>query len=221
MTSRFDTAAKGRFYLKDSSFLDAAFLTRLRTEARKYGYLKKAKDRKQWQFAALVCAEWERIKDMQEIKGEVTKVDYYSECSYWINAALSFPLVSTSGETLRRWCEVYETYKGMPGFEQMKRVLSFNHFERAKWLANNSERVSVPAYALATAISLQLTADEMVKHFNGDHNGVDAFTKTMGWLDSLQAVKFDWLAREERQQVVGLLASVRAILERKPEREAV
>lgn len=210
---------KGRFSLSHSSFLDPSFVDRLRSEARKYGYLNKAKDRKQWQFAALVCSEWERIKDRREIAGEVSKYDYYAEVSYWINAALGFPLVAASGETLRRWCEVYETYKDMPGFEAMRRTLSFNHFERAKWLANNSENVSVPAFALATAVAMNLTAEEMVKHFNGEHNGVDSFTRALGWLDSLQAVKFDWLAREERQQVVTLLASVRSILERKAEAE--
>lgn len=215
MTHSDRVAAKGRFSLKESSFLDSAFVAQLRNEARKYGYLSKLKTRKQWQFAALVCLEWERIKNRDEIKDEISKYDYYSECSYWINAALPFPLVAASGETLRRWCEIYETYKNMIGFEQMKPLLSFNHFERAKWLANHSERVSVPALALATAISLRLTADEMVKHFNGNHNGVHPFEKAIGALDVLQAVKYEWLTRDDRETVIRDLSEVREILERK------
>lgn len=125
--------------------------------------LHKAADRRQWKIAELVNSQW--ATSPKELLDEISVEDFYVECSYWINQATGFPLVSASGETLRKWCNDYAAFEGMPGFEEMREVLAYEYFHQARILANNG-KVSVPSYALAYAIENKLTADEMRQHFD-------------------------------------------------------
>ena len=198
-----------------STYLLNSFVDQLQTAAKRYKAAGQIKDRRQWVFSEMVSREWEAIKNEPFVKDEITKYGHYIECSYWINQATGFPVVAASGETLRRWCEVWETYKDIPAFEEMRCVLSFDHFQKAKWLAHGL-KVAVPSLALATALEHRYTADEMVNHFDPVRkNGVHPYEKVIGWLDNLQGLTYEWIKdTQDRTSAIQHLAAARAIIER-------
>jgi hypothetical protein len=202
------TLTLGKLSQERSSFLPLAFVDNLQRQARRYAVLEKLKSRREWFFGDLINCQWEKLND--EIKDEVTREGYYVECSYWINAAVGFPIVGASGETLRRWCEVAESFKNVPGIESMKDHLSFDHFRRARVLANKG-KVSVPVYALAVAAAEGYTAEEMSRHFDPPASP-DEFSRATGWLEGLESAKFEWLPRDKREQAHSLIRQLRQLL---------
>lgn len=192
-----------------NGFLPAEFVDDLQTQARRYAVIERVKSRREWKFGELVNCQWEDLDP--DVKAEITKDAYYMACSYYINAAVSFPIVSASGETLRRWCEVAAAYADMPALELIREQLSFDHFRRARILANKG-KVSVPSYALATAIAQGYTAEEMARHFDPPE-APDEFSRVTGWLDSMESARFEWLARDKRERLVSLLREIRKLLE--------
>lgn len=198
------------------TFLSVAFVERLQTEARKMGLIEKAKSKKEWLFGELINAEWETLPD--EVKQEITREAYWQECSYWINDCMPFPLVSASGETLRRWCEVTKTFENMPALYAFRDVLSFDHFRQARALYNR-EKVPSPDKALADAYVNTWTADEMVRHFDPPQTP-DEYTRATGWLASFQACKFEWLTKDKRERVVSLLREIEQIVTKQVRVEA-
>lgn len=192
-----------------ASFLPPGFVTELQTQAREYAALEQVKSRREWAFGESVNCMWERLAP--EIKAEISKDMFYVECSHHINASVEFPIVSASGETLRRWCEVAAAYRDMPGVELIRESLSFDHFRRARALANKG-KVSVPAYALAVAVTHKYTAEEMSHHFDPPQ-APNEYERVTGWLDGLQATRFSWLPKEKRERLASLLQEIRKILE--------
>lgn len=191
------------------SFLPPEFVAQLQTQARRYMALEKLKSRREWYFGELANCQWDRLSD--DVKAEVTKDQFYAECSYLINVVSDFPIVSASGETLKRWCEVAASYRDMPGLEIIREKLSFDHFRRARILANKG-KVSVPAYALAVAATQQYTAEEMTQHFDPPQ-APNEYERITGWLDGLQAARFEWLEKDRREKLVSLLQEIRKLLE--------
>lgn len=194
--------------LSQSSFLPPEFVAELQTQARRFAMLEKAKSRREWKFGETVNRAWCEL--CQDVKAEVSKEQFYVECSYHINSVCEFPLVSASGETLRRWCEVAASFAEVPGIEIMRETLSFDHFRQARILAGKG-KVSVPVYALAVAASEGYTAEEMRTHFDPPQ-ALDEFSRVTGWIDSLQTARFEWLAKEKREKLTYHLSEIRKIL---------
>jgi hypothetical protein len=195
--------------LSQNSFLPSAFVAELQTQARRYATLEKIKSRREWKFGELVNCQWDRLD--ADVKAEISREMFYVECSRLINDVADFPIVSASGETLRRWCEVAAAYQNMPGLEIIREQLSFDHFRRARILANKG-KVIVPSYALAVAATQGYTAEEMATHFDPPQ-APNEFERVTGWIDSLQAARFEWLARDKRERLASLLGEIRKILE--------
>jgi hypothetical protein len=209
MSVQLDTATIiGALSKERPSFLSPGFVDVLQAQARRYAALEKLRSRRQWFFGNLINGQWNCLPaDVQE---EVTRQGFYLECSYWINAAVEFPIVAASGETLRRWCEIAAAYENMPGVEIMREHLSFDHFRRARQLASKG-KVSVPAFALATAAAEQLTAEEMTTRFDPPQ-APDDYSRAVGWIDGLETSRFEWLPADKREQAYALLRQLREIL---------
>lgn len=175
-----------------TDLLDYAFVDTLQSEARKLHLIDKAKSGKQWLFGELVNAEWKR----NGYEGEITKDEFLQECSRAINHGLPFPVVAESGETLRRWCEVAESYAKMPALSIFREVLSFDHFFQARRLANDPTcKLPAPDIALAEAIRNKWTAGEMVFHYAPKHP-VHDYDKVISWIDGLQTINLSALIKD-------------------------
>lgn len=167
-------------------FLPDTFVADLQAQARRLSAAGKARDRRQWRFGEMVNSAWDIIPN--DVKEEIPLGVFYAECSRIINASVPFPLVSASGETLRRWCEIAARFAGTPGIEAMREALSFEHFRQSVILANNG-KVSVPVYALAEAIRLGLDSEDMRTHFDPP-TPPDYHQRAIGWLDCLET--YEW-----------------------------
>jgi hypothetical protein len=196
----------------NTELLSAEFAGRLQIEARKYGLIASAKSKKQWLVGDMINAEWKRNPDFA---AEITREEFYIECSRVMNSGMSFPVVGESGQTLRRWCEVAESFANMPALEEFKEVLSFDHFFQARRMANKPEiyHLSTPALALAEAVIRKWDSAEMVYHFS-PKEPVHEYDKTIGWLDSLQAIKLEWIkSKDDREKAIYHLSEFRRIVE--------
>lgn len=194
--------------MKTQSILPPEFVEKLQAQARRYQALQKLTSRREWYFGELVNCAWETLPD--DIKAELTHEHYYMECSRVINEACEFPIVTHTGETLRRWCEIAASYQNMPALEEIREVLSFDHFVKARRLVNR-QKIAVPSLALATAIEQEYTADEMVQHFDPPQPP-NEYERVTGWLDSLQAARWSWLDRDRQTKVNYHLEEIRKIL---------
>lgn len=194
------------------AFLPPEFVTTLQTQARRYAALEKLKSRREWFFGELVNCEWERLES--DVKAEFTKDRFYMLCSHLINEVTDFPIVAESGETLKRWCEVVASFQHMPGLEIIREKLSFDHFRRARILANKG-KVSVPSYALAVAATQGYTAEEMTTHFDPPE-APNEYEMVIGRLDWLQSARFEWLDKQRRDRLSSLLQEIRKLLQQAP-----
>lgn len=193
-----------------SDLLDYAFVDKLQAEARKLSIMQNVTCKKQWCIGDMVNDEW------RQYDGEITKEQFYEECSRAINHGLPFPICSASGQTLRRWCEVTESYAKLPALDAFKEALSFDHFFQARRMAND-EKYSLPApdIALAQAVQNKWTVSEMVFHFS-PKEPVHEYDKAISWLDSLQRVKLDWIKdADKRKKAEYHLDQFRQIVEAK------
>jgi hypothetical protein len=142
-----------------SEILPDETVLKLQTEGRKYAALSKLKERKEWYFGNFINRLWETLPD--DMREEIRLIDFYAECSAAINSGVRFPVVGTSGETLRRWCEVARHYQKFPNLDTVKRVLSFDHFRVARSLALDETNNIASIDALKLAVEHEWTADEM------------------------------------------------------------
>jgi len=204
-------APKVKLYL--SEILRPEFSCQLQQESRKYNLIQKAKSKKEWHFGNLVNVEWESAGD--DMKTEISKDQFYAECSRVMNAELPFPIVTDSGQTLRRWCNVAESYANMPGLEAFQEALSFDHFFHARRMANDPAiPLSIPVLVLAEAVKNKWVVKEMIQHY-APPELVHDYDKALGWLDSLQAIKLDWIKNKtEREEAQMHLSAYRQIVER-------
>lgn len=192
----------------EEQFLSPEFVASLQQDAREYRAVEQDKSRKEWHFGRMVNDEWDALD--ADRKAELNKERFYHLCSQYMNAAVDFPIVGASGETLRRWCELELSYRNMPAFEAMSEALSFDHFRKARMLSNKG-KVSVPAYALATAISEKLTADEMAYKFDPPQ-APNEWERITGYIDSLQAMKLEFL-NGSKAEFIQLVSRLRQIVE--------
>lgn len=179
-----------------SRYLSPDFATDLMQSAKEYDRAEEVSDNEKWVIAELVNDMWsEHAGLVYELTGEKvfpTKAEYYVECSRVANIGLSRKRFGDSGETLRAWCELQQTYAAFPDIHKFLDALSFEHLRKAKKLAKD-EKVKVPVLALAKAIQENWTADEM-KEFYDPSEPVHPFDKVTGWLDGmLNKDSWSWL----------------------------
>lgn len=138
------------------------FVEQMRHEARRLQNISKAYSRRQWAIAEKVLNEWSTHPDYA---AEMTKDEFYCEASRVICDEVQYAIVTTTGETLKKWCEVYQVCANVPA--TLKRELPFQYFVNARWLVNN-HYVPVPMAAISSALDHKLTADEMKRWYTGD-----------------------------------------------------
>lgn len=189
------------------TFLPPAAVDDLRRQATRLDAANHARDRREWRFGESVNRIWDELD--ADVKAEISREVFFVECSRYINAALIFPIVAESGETLRRWCEIAARFRDTPGIEAMREALSFDHFRQAVTLANKG-KVSVPVYALAVAIEQRYTADEMRQHFDPAETP-DWYARATGWLDSLETYAAQY-ANGNAQQIAAHVTAIRELL---------
>lgn len=115
-----------------------------------------------WIIAGRVNEMWEeheRIYDNKEA--------YFAECSRIANLQSKRKLFSTSGETMKRWCQVRATYNEYEHAELFLTALSFDHLAKAKSIFL-AEKVKSPLVPLALAEKNNWSADEMEFHYNNN-----------------------------------------------------
>lgn len=207
---------------KSEFFFRPEFLANLRRAVKKYHTSARAASKHQWAIARLVIEEWERIEARYE--SEINKLYFYAATSHEINAVLPFPICTESGETLRRWCEVAKSYENADTF-MFESVLSFDHFRIARTLAKlpkNEMAGNVPMVILLRCAQEGWTVEEMQMHYGDGLDKPSEFDKAVGWLDSLQATKFEWVKeRSARDEIKFHLSRVREIVSEYEDKAAV
>ena len=183
-----------------SLYLDPEFTADLMQSAKEYDRAEEISDNEKWTIAERVNEMWpEHAGLTYELTGErifPTKAEYYVECSRVANIGLSRKRFGDSGETLRAWCELQQTYAPFPDIHKFLDELSFDHLRKAKKLARD-EKVKVPVLALAKAIAENWTADEMKEHYDPSEP-IHPYEKVTGWLDGmLNKDSWSWLKSQK------------------------
>lgn len=177
---------------KLSPILTDEFAITLRSAGRKIDFVQMALDRKKWYVAELVNLEWR--DEGYEAEG-VNKREYYAECC----KLLPVRIFGQSGETLRRWCETQSHYADEKDIMDILAASSFDHLLKAKRLHNNG-KVESAIYAVAIAISKNMTADEMANHFDPEHDGKDSRHFTLEKLFTLS--ERAWIPKEAAEHLL-------------------
>jgi thymidylate synthase ThyX len=142
-----------------SHILDDKTVTALQRAGRRLKNIYRAESRKQWELGRLANDVWDNLP--ADMKEEIRKVDFYAECSQWINHAAGRAVVGTSGETLRRWADVEKYFRQFPDLDAWKDALKFHHFEWARKIGGNILTNTTAPEALALAVHHNWTAEEM------------------------------------------------------------
>jgi hypothetical protein len=191
-----------------SHLLREEFAAKLQAEAARYAHIERARSKKTWFLAEAVNREWDNLD--ADIRAEVSRDQWFMECSTVINSGLEFPIVGQSGETLRRWCNVAAAYANIPAAEEFKEALSFDHFFRAKSLYERG-KIAAPLLALAEAYEEGWTVEEMLKHYDPDL--VTEYDRVMDSLSAWEGYEFEWLTKAQREKIAGHVKAIREILE--------
>lgn len=195
-----------------SNYLDPEFVTDLMKSAQEHDRAEEISDDEKWNIAERVNDLWpEHAGMVYELTNDrifPTKEEYYIECSRVANIGLKRKRFSDSGQTLRAWCELQQTYAAFPDIHKFLDVLSFDHLRKAKKLAKDN-KVKVPVLALANAIDKQWTADEMKEYYDPTEP-VHPFDKVTGWLEGLTD-KNSWSWLKSQQTIKDILFHAEAI----------
>jgi len=172
--------------LKVYQQLDPGLVTELSNMASLHDTTQGESDNHQWNIAAKVNDDWDEHKS---IFG--TKKEYYVACSFVLNKGRKKRYFGVSGETLRRYCDLQESYSNLvPEATDWLDALTMDHLFKARKLAN-MELVSNPREALAMAYSSEWSADEMVEHYDPpapqpEHKPGGFINKFMTWTAPLR-----------------------------------
>jgi hypothetical protein len=163
--------------VESTNYLDPEFVREMQSDAVTYDEKQAGADECKWKIAARVNAMWDEHKTVvyENSNRRVfeTKADYYIACSFAANQGLKHKRFCDSGETLRRWCEVQDTYSQFDHAELFLEALSFEHLRVAKSVSYRLEKEQSknipPVVMLATAQDNNWNADEMQEHYNPYH----------------------------------------------------
>lgn len=151
-----------------SAVLDPEFAADLQASVKHFDDCESEADNERWNIAFQVNEMWPEHENNVDDRGEKifpTKKEYYAECSRVANLVVKRKRFSDSGETLRRWCEVQESYNQWRDAVTFLDHLSFDHLYKARKLYKDG-KVSPPVLALAEAVRRKWTADEMKEHYD-------------------------------------------------------
>lgn len=195
--------------------LRPAFVKALQREGKRYERAEALQSKVQWKIGELALNEWRFVE--QDAEGEITKHHFQAWASSVINEQLGYPLLTATGETLRRWMDVYEKYENLNGeIEPLKEVLPYDYFRLAASLAarpENEAKGITPLAILAKTYNEKWTDDEMRNAF-GDGVKPHEYDRVIGWLDGLQGAKFEWIKdRTQRERFAALIGEARQIAE--------
>jgi hypothetical protein len=174
--------------------LSATFAERLRSLGASLGRAAKVQSRKQWVIAALVNREWADLE--QEYRAEqVTREMFLAAASQYLNKCAGWALLSSSGETLRRWADVARQFEGVRGVEQYQELLSFDHFFKARKLYNAGD-VTSPLDALEQAHRNGWTAEEMYQALQKEPDGGWGLVELQRRIVALRDADLAWLPED-------------------------
>ena len=140
--------------------LDPEFVGTLQEKTRQYQEALSYADYDKWGIAMLVNSMYNEHKSI--FAGD--KMAYYIECSRVANEGMRVPVFGSSGQTLRRWCEVAAAYENFPQAELLLEETSFKHLSIAKRAAKQ-EKAASPIAAMDWALAMGASADDMQEHY--------------------------------------------------------
>lgn len=195
--------------------LRPAFVKALQREGKRYERAEALQSKVQWKIGDLALKEWRFVES--DAEGEITKHHFQAWASSKINEVLGYPLLTATGETLRRWMDIAEKYENVSDeIEPLKEVLPYDYFRLAASLAarpENEAKGITPLFILAKTHYEKWTDDEMRAAF-GDGNKPHEYDRVIGWLDGLQGAKFEWIKdRTQRERFAALIGEARQIAE--------
>ena len=188
----------------ESAILSPDFVAELQGGAQQLDIHQSRADQDKWHIAGTVHNWWSEHRSAFEGR----KKEYYILSTKSANEVMDKPLFGESGETLRRYVEVYETYKNVEGCENLLKQTTFDHLLNAKRLYK-LQKVKSPIEALTLAFQNKWTADEMWTHYNPT-TPPDGYSKFSGAL----AVMYDksnleWVkGKEDREFIFSHLDAV-------------
>jgi len=164
-------------------YLDSDLVADIEHAAGEIDRLTGEMDNQQLIISLRVNEMWDEHKNILGDDGEKvfnTRLDYFAECSRIANLKSNRHIFALSGETLKRWCEVVETYENLDGelrrgyelsLEVLLDALTFHHLYKARQLYFNG-KVNSPLHALAEAMSNQWSVEEMELHYDGNSKSI-------------------------------------------------
>jgi hypothetical protein len=207
--------------MSTESPLDPEFIKDVQANAKEYDTFQSESDDSKWTIARKTNEMWPEHKGLvvQDAAWEEpkllfpTKMDYYMEVSRVANMGLRKKRFSDSGETLRRWCEVQETYSQFPQADLLLSEVSFDHLVKAKKLAKDG-KVKSPIHALAWAMNAdeRHTADEMKEHFDPSLP-THPYDQLKGWLAGMLN-KATWSFFKNKEDIDYVTTRAREIQDR-------
>jgi len=199
-----------------SEVLDPEFVQDLQGMSKLFYDRQALADESKWTIAAAVLDMWDEHKSQFQNLDE-----YYAECSRVMNLGRKRVLFSSSGETLKVFCNVRATYNRfidkVEDAEKFLDLLSFDHMRRARHVYME-EKVSSPFEALAWAATNQASAEEMQYHFM-PKVVPDEYTEATSRIDKMLTKDYwKWLKPEQLKEVLSLVKRIQEIVSAAPQK---
>lgn len=192
MTDAFSITRPDVALPKIETMLDPDFAKDLIVSAHDYAVAMSEADNAQWIIAKLTHENWDEHRSIFPLS-----IQYYAECSRVANQAYKIKMFGESGETLRRWVQVYERYEKNPKANYYLDNSSFDAMYKAVKLMRD-EKVKSTDEALQWLIDNKASADDMVFHFDPPQppnpyetmkGKVESLMSKDAWKDVLKDVK--------------------------------
>jgi hypothetical protein len=158
--------------IESTNYLDPTFTAELCKMAKDFDATQAELDNITWAIAEKVNSMWDEHKTLTyAMSAELvfqSKQEFYVACSYQANQGLKHKRFCDSGETMRLWCELVETYSAFEHAERFLDALSLDHLRRAKSTSRRMEKTGKaipPVVMLAEAVKNQWTAREMQENY--------------------------------------------------------
>lgn len=193
-----------------SEVLDPEFVKDLQGMSKLFYDRQALADESKWTIAAAVLDMWDEHKSQFQNLDE-----YYAECSRVMNLGRKRVLFSSSGETLKVYCNVRATYNRfidrVEDAEKFLDLLSFDHLRRARQVYLN-EKAPSPFDALAWAVENSASAEEMQEHFLPKVTP-NEYEKATGDIDKMLTKDYwKWLKPDKVKRVIELVAEIRKVI---------
>lgn len=170
-----------------SEVLDPEFCLDLIRSSERYEKAQDGLDGEKWHMGQLVSEMWEEHKGAFD-----NRLEYFAECSRVMNEGRRKKYFSDSGETLRRYVELFESYKlFIKEVEQAEKFIekfTLSHLQNAR-MVYNAGKVDSPLDALIWCFPQtgeRKSADEILEHYLPRNPPKTDVEKTIiGWIARL------------------------------------